>query len=297
MSHELDRFLQESTRALESELSRWMPASSLDGSEDLNRAIRYALFPGGKRMRPLFTLLATHTAGGNWRDALPVACAVEYFHTCSLVLDDLPCMDGASERRGKRPTHLEFGESTAILAAVSLLNGSWGLLLRNDASPEGVARTRRLVEEAARCIGPDGIIGGQFLDLANRDGAGNAIPNLLKTASTTRFMLSSGAIVADAPDRVVETLADFGREIGSAYQMLDDVIDREADARSWAGAAAALPVDRACDCLNECMDALRRRIDDGRASLMLEYTPWIFQPVIDRARRCVRPEGAGIQSS
>ncbi len=295
MSHELDLFLQGSIPALETELNRWKPESSLEGSVDLNRAIRYALFPGGKRMRPLFTLLATHTAGGNWRDALPVACAVEYFHTCSLILDDLPCMDRASERRGKRPTYLEFGESTAILAAVALLNCSWALLFQNDASPTGVARTRQLVEEAARCIGPDGIIGGQFLDLANRGGTRN--PNLLKTASTTRFMLSSGAIVANAPEPVVEALAVFGREIGAAYQMLDDVIDRETDARTETGGQAAPLVDRACDCLNQCMDALLRFSADGSATLMLEYTRWIFQPVIDRAKQCLRPETARVQAS
>lgn len=296
MSHELDLFLEESTRALETELNRWMPESSLDGSGGLNRAIQYALFPGGKRMRPLFTLLATHTAGGGWRDALPVACAVEYFHTCSLILDDLPCMDRASERRGKRPTYIEFGESTAILAAASLLNRGWTLLLGNDASPRGVARTRRLVEEAARCIGPDGIIGGQFLDLAGRDGTRNPAPNLLKTASMTRFMLSSGAIVADAPGPVMEALADFGREIGSAYQMLDDVIDGEADARAGAG-GEAVPVDRACDCLDRCMDQLRRFCPGGGASLMLGYTRWIFQPVIGRARQSLRLQAAGRQNS
>ena len=154
----------------------------------------------------------------------------------------------------------------------------------------------RVGEEAARCIGPDGIIGGQFLDLAGRDGTRNPAPNLLKTASMTRFMLSSGAIVADAPGPVVEALADFGREIGSAYQMLDDVIDGEADARAGAG-GEAVPVDRACDCLDRCMDQLRRFCPGGGASLMLGYTRWIFQPVIGRARQSLRLQAAGRQNS
>jgi len=297
MKHELDLFLQKSVPELEKELKRHMPLSSLEGSDDLNRAIQYALFPGGKRMRPLFTLLAAHTAGGDWHCALPVACVVEYLHTCSLILDDLPCMDRASERRGKRPTYVEFSESTAILAAIAFLNRGWTLLLQNDASQEGAIRTRRLVEEAARCIGPDGIIGGQFLDLAQREGIRGPIPNLLKTASTTRFMLSSGSIIADAPDEVVEALAIFGEEIGSAYQMLDDIIDGEADAKTIEGEKAACLLHFACNRLNQSMDACARFISDGSATLLLEYTRWVFQPTIERATQCIQSEAARVDKS
>ena len=294
MSHELDRLLLEGTRALETELDRWLPASTLDRSEGLNRAVRYSVFPGGKRMRPLFTLLAAHAAGGRWRDALPVACAVEYIHTCSLILDDLPCMDRASERRGRRPTYAEFGESTAILAAVALLNRSWTLLLCGDGSEEGTGRTRRLVEEAGRCIGPDGLIGGQFLDLAGRGDTRDSAPDLLKTAGATRFMLSSGAIVAGAPEPVVEALGAFGREIGAAYQMLDDVIDREADARTGGDRAGAPMVDLACDRLHGGADALVHGCVGSRALLLLEYTHRVFRPVIDCARQCLQPPSAGV---
>jgi geranylgeranyl diphosphate synthase type II len=295
MSHELDRLLLEGTRALESELDRWLPASTLDRSEGLNRAVRYSVFPGGKRMRPLFTLLAAHAAGGSWRDALPVACAVEYIHTCSLILDDLPCMDRASERRGRRPTYAEFGESTAILAAVALLNRSWSLLLCGDGG-QGIGRTRRLVEEAGCCIGPDGLIGGQFLDLAGRGDTRDSAPDLLKTAGATRFMLSAGAIVAGAPEPVVEALGAFGREIGAAYQMLDDVIDREADARTGAARAGAPMVDLACDRLHGCADSLVHGCVGAGALLLLEYTHLVFRPLIDRARECPWPGIAGVRT-
>lgn len=296
MSHELDRLLLEGTRALEIELDRWLPASTLERSEGLNRAVRYSVFPGGKRMRPLFTLLAAHAAGGRWRDALPVACAVEYIHTCSLILDDLPCMDRASDRRGRRPTYAEFGESTAILAAVALLNRSWALLLCGDGGQEGIGRTRRLVGEAGRCIGPDGLIGGQFLDLAGRDQTRNPAVDLLKTAGATRFMLSSGAIVAGAPDPVVEALGAFGGEIGAAYQMLDDVIDREADARTGSDRAGAPMVDHACDHLQRCADSLVHGCAGTDPLLLLEYTHLVFRPVIDRARQSLRPDSAGVRT-
>jgi len=297
MSHELDLFLKDSSQALETELKRCMPVSSLKGAEELNEAIHHALFPGGKRMRPILTLLAMHTAGGPWRDALPVACAVEYLHTCSLILDDLPCMDSALERRGKKPTHLVFGESTAILAAVALLNGTWALLFQNDFSPEGVARTQRLLQEASRCIGPDGIIAGQFFDLSFFISHTTTTESLLKTASTTRFMLSSGAIMAGAPERAVEALAIFGQELGSTYQMLDDVIDRETDARLGPTGQFVLLFDHACDCINQATDRLSRFFNDDSASLMLEYTRRIFQPMIESARKCLRSETADTQTS
>lgn len=297
MSHELDLFLRDSTQALETELNRYMPASSLKGAEELNRAIHHAMFSGGKRMRPLFTLLAMHSAGRPWRDALPVACAVEFLHTCSLILDDLPCMDSASERRGRNPIHQVFGESTAILAAAALLSRSWALLFQNDFSPEGVARTQRLLEEASRCIGPDGIIAGQFFDLSNRRRSQPPTEILLKTASMTRFMLSSGAIMADAPEPAFEALAFFGQELGSAYQMLDDVIDSEADARLGPTGQSVLLFDNACDRLNKATDRLSLFFNEGSASMMLEYARRIFQPMIDRARERLQAETAGVHAS
>ncbi len=290
MSHELDLFFSEGAAALEEELHRHMPVSSLKGSEILNHAIHDALFPGGKRMRPLLTLLATHTAGGAWRNALPIACAVEYIHTCSLILDDLPCMDGASERRGRSPIHIVYGESTAILAAVALLNRTWTLLYQNGNSPAESDRSTRLFREASQCLGPDGIVAGQYLDLLNRTAFQTPPESLLKTASTTRFMLSSGAIVADAPESVVEALALFGQEFGAVYQMLDDVIDMETDARIGPAGQAALLYDQARARLNRAMDQLGCFFNGDSASLILEFTRHIFQSVLDRARERLRSE-------
>ncbi len=288
MNQELELFLRDSAEVLERELERHLPLSSLKGSERLNRAVYDAVFPGGKRMRPHFTLLAAHSTGGRWRDALPVACGVEYLHTCSLILDDLPCMDGAPERRGKEPTYLVFGESTAILAAVALLTRAWTLFLHNDFFSGGTAVGRRLLEEASRCIGPDGIIGGQFLDLSNEEPSPTSPDKFLKTAGTTRFMLSSGAIVAGAPPPAVEALSAFGHELGSIYQMLDDIIDMEADARTGALGQGALMLELACSRLKQATDRLLRSFDDGSVSLILEYTRWVFHPMIERARECMQ---------
>jgi geranylgeranyl diphosphate synthase type II len=296
MSHELDLFLHDSAEMLEIELKRYLPISSLQGSENLNQAICYALFPGGKRMRPLFTLLAAHAFGGQWRRALPVACAIEYLHACSLVLDDLPCMDNASERRGKTPTHRAFGESTAILAAVALLNRAWILLCQQDLCPEGAVRTRRLLEEASCCIGLDGIIGGQFFDLSIRKRRQSLPESLLKTTTLTRFTLSSGAIVADAPKPAVEALARFGQELGAAYQMLDDVVDVEEDALIGPTANRALLLDQARYRLNQATGRLARFFADDSASLLLEYTQRVFSLMIGRATEYLASEIADIEN-
>ena len=295
MGPELTLFLSEGSRELETELKRCMPVSSLIGSDRLNQAIHDALFPGGKRMRPLLTLLAAHTAGGPWRNALPVACAVEYLHTCSLILDDLPCMDGASERRGRRPTHVAYGESTAILAAIALLNRTWALLYQNGDALKEADRTRRLIEEASRCLGPDGIIAGQFFDLLNGKRFQAPPESFLKTAGITRFMLGSGAIMADASESAVEALASFGQEFGTVYQMLDDVIDMEADARTGPAGQAVLLVDQARALLNRSTDGLLRFFNDGSAGLLLEFARQIFEPMIDRSRECMRSETADIR--
>lgn len=292
MSHTLDLFLQDSAQALESELERYLPVSSLEGLKDLNQAIHYALFPGGKRMRPLFTLLAAQTAGGQWGNALPVACAIEYLHTCSLILDDLPCMDNAMDRRGKKATHLVFGESTAILAAVALLNQAWSLLCQHDLSPEGWVKTRWLVEEALRCVGSDGIIAGQFLDLSTRNRPRSAPDRMLKTITLTRLMLSSGAIIADAPRVAVEALALFGQELGLAYQLLDDVIDIKTDALMGTAANRTSIFDQARNRLDQATNRVVRFFEDGSASLLLEFTQRSFNQMIDRARECLAPEGA-----
>jgi len=292
MSYELDRFLLDSTRALETALQRYLPLSSLEGSENLNRAIYYALFPGGKRMRPLFTLLAVQTVGGRWRDALPVACAIEYLHTCSLILDDLPCMDNAMDRRGKKATHVALGESTAILAAVALLNRAWNLLCQHDLSPEGLVRTRWLVEEASHCVGSDGIIAGQFLDLSTGNQPRSAPERILKTTTLTRLMLSSGAIIADAPRVAVEALALFGQELGFAYQLLDDVIDMQTDALMGSAANRTSIFDQACDRLDQATNHVVRFCEHGSASLLLEFTQRVFDQMINSARECLAPEDA-----
>jgi geranylgeranyl diphosphate synthase type II len=228
--------------ALESRL----PTSQLPGAELLNEAVRSAVYPGGKRMRPLFTLLAARAVGVSAEAALDAACAVEFLHSSSLVFDDLPCMDDAILRRDRAPLHKVFGEPVALLAGLALLNQAYLLF-----SP-----TPELVREAAECIGANGMIGGQALDigigdvdLASRD---------RKTTALMRLTLTAGALAGGAPTELVGELAQCGERLGRAYQMLDDLLDADEDERN-ARVAWRISVEKVTSEVQECAEAMRTK--------------------------------------
>jgi geranylgeranyl diphosphate synthase, type II len=235
MTHDLARFMALYRPAVETELERQLPLSSQRGADDFNEAVRYAVFPGGKRWRPLLTLLGAMAAGGEAAAALPAAAAMEYLHTSSLVLDDLPAMDDADVRRGRAALHVAYGESTALLVALALLNQSYALLLKACRGAAGAERLARLVGEAVECVGADGMIGGQAVDLACRERlAGRAAleSRNLKTTALTRLMMAAGAIAAGASEPQVAALTKFGECLGTAYQIYDDLLDEFGESES-----------------------------------------------------------------
>jgi geranylgeranyl diphosphate synthase, type II len=220
MSDRLTNFIARRQPMIEAALERSLPLSAQHGAERLNEALRAAVFPGGKRWRPVLTLLGTMTAGGSAQTALPIACAIEFLHTSSLILDDLPAMDDAHLRRGRAALHLVYGEGLAMLAALALLNQAYALLAQD--------RTGRLIVEAARCVGPDGMIGGQAADLDIRASRGNShalASRQLKTTALARLTIIAGAIAAGADERDVSALARYGECLGAAYQICDDLLD------------------------------------------------------------------------
>jgi geranylgeranyl diphosphate synthase type II len=220
MFDRLTNFIAGATPMIEAALEQSLPLSARHGVERLNEALRAAVFPGGKRWRPILTLLGTMTAGGSTQSALPIACAIEFLHTSSLILDDLPAMDDAQLRRGRAALHLIYGEGLALLAALALLNQAYALLAR--------AGTGRLTAEAARCIGTDGMIGGQAADLDIRASRGNShalASRQLKTTALARLTISAGAIASGADEQDVAALARYGECLGAAYQICDDLLD------------------------------------------------------------------------
>jgi geranylgeranyl diphosphate synthase, type II len=220
MSDRLTNFIARRQPMIEAALERSLPLSAQHGAERLNEALRAAVFPGGKRWRPVLTLLGTMTAGGSAQTALPIACAIEFLHTSSLILDDLPAMDDAHLRRGRAALHLVYGEGLAMLAALALLNQAYALLAQDG--------TGRLIVEAARCVGSDGMIGGQAADLDIRASRGNChalASRQLKTTALARLTIIAGAIAAGADERDVSALARYGECLGAAYQICDDLLD------------------------------------------------------------------------
>jgi len=228
MNHDLAGFLAHQRALIEAGLRSRLPSSPVSGAARLNEAVRYALFPGGQRWRPVFTLLGValirHSDSRVDDDSLSVACAIEFLHTSSLIFDDLPAMDDADLRRGKPALHLVFSEAQAILVALALLNQSYALL--GAVRPSEAAQ--KLVHEATLSIGCSGMIGGQAADLhecEDRRSSSFVGGRNLKTTALTRLMMTAGAIAAGAPDEDVLALARFGECLGLAYQVYDDLLD------------------------------------------------------------------------
>jgi len=191
-------------------------------------AMRYAIFAGGKRLRPFLTLASAGLFEVPPARALRVAAAIEALHTYSLVHDDLPCMDDDDLRRGRPTTHKQFDEATAVLAGDGLLTLAFGILADPKTHPSGEVRAE-LVANLARAGGSDGMIGGQMIDiLAPERDYGEAeviLLQALKTGALFEFACEAGAILAGAGEADRRRLSDFARGFGLAFQIADDLID------------------------------------------------------------------------
>jgi geranylgeranyl diphosphate synthase type II len=224
----------------------------------VREAMEWALLAPGKRIRPTLTLAVSQMYRADTRRLLPVACAIEMVHASSLILDDLPCMDNSALRRGRPACHVAFGESTAILAAVGLLNHAYAIV----AGEVGRAKIKEVTRDflrvmAARrlaaAIGLDGVIGGQFADLAAgpRRASGEKVDlptmEFIHSRKTGSLFIASaeiGACLSGALPEEVETLASYAKNLGLAFQITDDVIDAVGDTRT-AGKPVRSDTDRA----------------------------------------------------
>lgn len=256
-SAELWQYVERHRPQIEKALREYLPLAPPQIETKFNDAVEYALFSGGKRLRPVLTLLGAELFGGRAERLIPAAVATEFIHTSSLIFDDLPCMDNAAERRGKTSVHEKFGEGLAILAAIGFLNAAYGLVFVNHAEmPE---RAMQAHAEIVECVGAGGMLGGQSVDLALAKGAGadhasshefETVRNL-KTSALMRLSLRVGAILAGANYLELAELSRFAELLGDAYQLSDDLIDLEEDGEIFAEKHFAL---------NE-KDAARRRLN------------------------------------
>jgi geranylgeranyl diphosphate synthase, type II len=193
----------------------------------ISAAMRSAALSPGKRMRPLLTLLAAAQCGGPVEAALDAACAIEMIHAASLILDDLPCMDDATLRRGRPATHLAYGEDIAILAAIGLLNAAYGAVAGSQALD--CAQRSEIGALLAGTVGPCGLIGGQEFDLRDRadtrDVGTIARQNHAKTGVLLEAAVDAGAIAARGDALCREALRAYAGSLGAAFQMMDDLLD------------------------------------------------------------------------
>ena len=200
-----------------------------DRNDLLKAAMRASALSAGKRMRPLLLMLVARDLGCNSPALVDVACAVELVHAASLILDDMPCMDDASLRRGKPAIHVQFGEDVAILASVALLSRAFGILAQaQDITP---ATRSRLVAALAQTVGDQGLVRGQFEDLHGGRHGGARTPeqiattNELKTGLLLGVAVDMASIICHADERVAQQLRAFALAAGQAFQIKDDLLD------------------------------------------------------------------------
>jgi len=224
----LREYLARQQQLVEAELDRLVPPESTP-PETIHRAMRYSLFAGGKRIRPILCMEAAYAAGGDIAGVIACACSLELIHTYSLIHDDLPALDNDDYRRGKLTNHKVFGDAMAILAGDSLLTLAFQVLAQLDAADD---RKARLIAELATASGTvGGMIGGQVADLEGEGKAPTA--ELLesihraKTGALLRASLRMGAIYAGASGEQYAALSCYGEHIGLAFQIVDDILDVE----------------------------------------------------------------------
>src|SRR5215470_16085990 len=224
----LPDFFEQNLRLVDAALERLLP-SSVAPPPSIHEAMRYSVFAGGKRIRPILCLEAARVFSTDVIPALHPACAIEFIHTYSLIHDDLPALDNDDLRRGKPTCHKQFGEAAAILAGDALLTLAFATIA---AAPVEAARRIAMVTEVANAAGTvKGMVGGQVADL---EAEGKRVaPKKLefihrsKTAALIRASVTSGALCAGAPEDDVARLRKFGESIGWAFQVTDDILDVE----------------------------------------------------------------------
>jgi geranylgeranyl diphosphate synthase type II len=222
----LKDYLAERRAVVDAALERFLPSASTPPSR-LHEAMRYSVFGGGKRLRPILAMAACELVGGEVEAAMAPACATELIHAYSLIHDDLPAMDDDDVRRGRPSCHRAFDEATAILAGDALLTLAFGIV----AGEERLAPERRLsiMTELASANGASGMVGGQMADMEG-EGAEATLAavefiHLNKTARPLRAAVLVGALAGGAGSEDLAALAVFGERMGIAFQVADDLLD------------------------------------------------------------------------
>jgi len=236
-------YLASRREEIDRELARLIPGETA-WPERLHKAIRHSVFAGGKRLRPILCLAAGETAGAPPGRLLSPAAGLEMIHTYSLIHDDLPALDDDDLRRGVPTCHVVFGEATAILAGDALLTHGLGTLAKYPEGGEFAAAKIRVLETVVDAIGTRGMIGGQAADLEAEERDESAVTGDLvlgihenKTGKLIRASLAVGGLLSGATKDVLRALEAYGKAVGLAFQIKDDLLDVEADSATLGKAA------------------------------------------------------------
>jgi len=245
--------------------------------------MRYSLDAGGKRLRPILTLAAAEavaqpsTAARAIELALPAACAVELIHTYSLIHDDLPAMDDDSLRRGRPTNHVVYGDGMAILAGDGLLTEAFALLSLEPRDPDLASRKIRAIHTIASAAGASGMVGGQAIDLlavgsSTFDEYSLQDMHARKTGALIRAAAVAGAIMGGGGNEAIDAVDEFGRHLGLAFQIVDDILDVEGDAKDLGKTAgkdakAGKPTYPSTYGLDESRRLAAERHDDAMTAL------------------------------
>jgi len=229
----LSAYLEAKKKIIDEALEKYLPGED-NYPPVIFKAVRYSVFAGGKRIRPILCLAAAETVGGSIESIIPVACALELIHTYSLIHDDLPAIDDDDYRRGRLTSHKVFGEDIAILAGDALLTKAFRLMsdisLMEKIPPEKLLFVIRDIAEAAGCFG---MVGGQVVDVQSEGkDVDSEVLNYIHTRKTGAMIIAAvkaGAILSNAGEVELNALISYSRHIGLAFQIADDILNIEGD--------------------------------------------------------------------
>lgn len=266
-------------------IDRWldelMPSENLP-PQTIHKAMRYSVFAGGKRIRPILCLEAFKWVGGQGKEIIPIACAIELIHAYSLIHDDLPAMDNDDFRRGKPTCHKAFGDAIAILAGDALHALAFKLLAQ--------ANDMRIIDEVAEAIGTNGLVGGQVADIEmeGREATENDVCFIHKRKTAALFVaaIRSGAIVGKASNEELLSLTKYAENFGLAFQITDDILDLKGDQEKLGkDIRSDLKHDKATYPkvvgLEKSAEIARRLLDDAKNALLVDHRNDLFFAVAD----------------
>lgn len=231
-SFDLNDYLVSKRKQINDELVMFLDSAA--NSSRISKAMKYSLMAGGKRLRPILCLAAAEAVGGKSENAIRAACALEMLHTYSLIHDDLPAMDNDDLRRGRPTCHVAFNEATAILAGDGLLTLAFQILSTNNFTNENQAsKWLGVLHHIASAAGYEGMIEGQMRDMAS-EGIQLEIEALekmhaLKTGALIEASIHTGAVLGDGSQNQIECLRTYAKNVGLAFQVVDDILDVEGD--------------------------------------------------------------------